>query len=256
MADAREELKARVFLRSALPLVKVVLAERPQYRHLLHRANGVLQFAARDSEQGAWVGMTEEGIEVKPGMHPDPSITLTFKTLKDLNTFFAGGMALPGVQGLRGLPTLVRFLPFMLKLKILMPTAMPEDLEGKALKVRMLMQMIASGLSQLVKGGDEVLGGYAKKSPDRVFQFTVRGGPACYLRVKAGKSKAGLGTYARRRPYVHMIFKDIPAAFEVLTQRVGTVEAVKNGYLTVEGAMEGSKDVGLFMQHLDSLTMG
>jgi len=256
MADAREELKARVFLRSALPLVKVVLAERPAYRHLLRGAGGVLQFAAKDSEQGAWVAMTEEGIEVKPGRHEQPTITLTFKTLADLNTFFAGGLALPGVCGLRGVPTLLRFLPFMLKLKILMPAAMPEDLDGKALKVRMLMQLIASGLSQLVKGGDEVLGGYAKKSPDRVFQFTVEGGPACYLRVKAGKSKAGLGTYTRRRPYVHMVFRDIPAAFEVLTQRVGTVEAVRQGYLRVEGAMEGSKDIGLFMQHLDALTMG
>ena len=53
-----------------------------------------------------------------------------------------------------------------------------------------------------------------------------------------------------------MIFKDIDSAFEVLTQRVGTVEAVRDGLLRVEGAMEGSKDIGAFMQHLDKLTMG
>ena len=256
MAEPIQELRARVFLRSALPLVKVVLAERPVYNRLLCRAGGAVQFAAADSDQAAWVGMTPEGIEVKTGRHEAPSITLTFKTLKDLNTFFAGGTALPKVQGLGGLPTLLRFLPFMLKLKILMPTAMPEDLPGRSLKVRMLLQMIASGLSQLVKGGDELLAGYAKKSPDRVFQFTVAGGPACYLRIKAGKSKAGLGTYARRRPYVHMMFSDINGAFKVLTQQVGTVEAFKLGYLKVEGAMEGSKDIGLFMQRLDALTMG
>jgi hypothetical protein len=256
MAEPLQELRARVFLRSALPLVKVVLAERPGFGRLLYRADGVIQFAAADSEQAAWVAMNPDGIEVKPGRHDAPAITLTFRTLKDLNTFFAGGTALPRVHGLMGLPTLIRFLPFMLKLKVLMPTAMPEDLPGRSLKVRMLLQMIASGLSQLVKGGDELLAGYAKKSPDRVFQFTVTGGPACYLRVKAGKSKAGLGTYARRRPYVHMIFSDINGAFQVLTQQVGTVEAIKRGYLKVEGAMEGSKDIGLFMQRLDALTMG
>jgi hypothetical protein len=257
MAAPLEELRARVFLRSALPLVKVVLEQRPAYRRLLLKANGVIQFAARDSEQAAWVGMSPDGIEVKPGRHPEPTITLTFKTLKDLNTFFAGGTALPGVAGLRGVPTLLRFLPFMLKLKILMPTAMPTDPAEKALKVRMLMQMIASGLSQLNKGGDAVLSTYCRKSPDRVFQFTVEGGgPANYLRVKAGNSKAGAGTYTRRRPYVHMIFRDVDAAFEVLTQRVGTVEAVREGFLRVEGAMEGSKDIGAFMQHLDGLTMG
>jgi hypothetical protein len=256
MADPTQELRARVFLRSALPLVKVILAERPLYRHLLRGADGVVQFAARDGEQAGWVRLSEEGIEVKPGRHPDPSVTVMFKTLADLNAFFAGGLALPSISGLFGVPSLVRLLPFLLKLKILMPTAMPDDPAEKALKVRMLLQMIASGLSQLVKGGDEVLAGYARKSPDRVFQFTVQGGPAMYLRMKAGKSKAGLGTYTRRRPYLHMIFSDIDGAFEILTQRVGTVEGVKRGFVRTEGAMEGGKDIGLFMQRLDGLTMG
>ncbi len=257
MADATQELRARVFLRSALPLVKVVLAERPRYAYLLVRARGVVQFQARDSEQAAHVLMSPDGLEVKPGRHEAPDLVIEFRTLKDLNTFFAGGLALPSLRGIRGLPLLLRLLPFLLKLKILLPSAMPEDPAEKALKVRMLLQLVASGLSQLIKGGDEVLSAYAKKSPDRVFQFTVEnGGPACYLRVKAGRSKAGLGTYTRRRPYVHMIFRDVDGAFEVLTQRVGTVEAVRRGYLRIEGAIEGAKDIGAFMQRLDALTTG
>ncbi|MFW5879031.1 MAG: hypothetical protein ACOCVR_04350 [Myxococcota bacterium] len=256
MATVNEDLRARVFLRSALPLVKVVLEERPLYRHLLRKADGVVQFASKDGEEAAWVHLREDGIEVGKGRHPDPSISVVFKTTKDLNSFFAGGLALPSVKGLKGTPSLARLLPFLLKLKILLPSAMPDDPEEKALKVRMLLQMIASGLSQLIKGGDEMLASYAAKSPDRVFQFTVEGGPAVYLRMKAGKSKAGLGTYRRRRPYVHMLFSDIDGAFEVLTQRVGTVEAVKKGYLRMEGAMEGGKDIGNFMQRLDALTMG
>ncbi len=251
-----QELRARVFLRSALPLVKLVLQERPLYRHLLHGADGVVQFAAGDSEQAAWVRLHSEGIEVEPGRHPQPSTTVTFKTVEDLNNFFAGGLALPSVRGRWGIPTLARLLPFLLKLKILLPSAMPDDPEEKTLKVKMLLQMIASGLSQLIKGGDAVLTPYAEKSPDRVFQLTVDGGPAVYLRMKAGKSKAGLGTYKRRRPYVHMVFSDIDGAFEVLTQRVGTVEAVRRGYVRMDGAMEGGKDIGIFMQRLDNLTMG
>ncbi len=256
MKAANQELRARVFLRSALPLVKVVLEERPLYRHLLRGADGVVQFTARGLDQAAWVRMHSDGIEVEHGRHPDPSITITFKSAEDLNAFFAGGLALPSVSGLFGAPSLVRLLPFLLKLKILLPTAMPDDPAEKALKVRMLLQMIASGLSQLIKGGDEVLSTYARTSPDRVFQLTVENGPAAYLRVKAGNSKAGLGTYKRRRPYVHMIFSDIEGAFEVLTQRAGTVEAVRRGYLRMEGAMEGGKDIGNFMQRLDALTMG
>ena len=55
MADHKEELKARVFLRSALPLVKVVLSERPNYRYLLYKADGVINLAPRTaSRQLGW----------------------------------------------------------------------------------------------------------------------------------------------------------------------------------------------------------
>ena len=49
MAEAREELRARIFLRSALPLIKVVLAERPHYARFLFKGRGVVQFSAKDS---------------------------------------------------------------------------------------------------------------------------------------------------------------------------------------------------------------
>jgi hypothetical protein len=257
MADHRQELVARIFLRSALPLVKVVADEIPLFRKFLYRAGGVVQFAAADSESAAYVELGDGTIDVKQGVHPAPSITVRFKTLKDLNTFFAGGTAIPGIQGVTGLPSLVRLLPYLLKLKILMPDAMPKDPAGKALKVRMLLYMVSNALSQLNKGGDEVISAYVKKAPERVFQWTVTGGgPAAYLRIRGGLSKSGRGTYGRRRPYVHMIFPDMDGAFDVLTQKVGTVEAIKEGKLRLEGAMEGGKDLGLFMQRVEALTTG
>jgi len=257
MADQAQELRARIFLRSCLPLVKVVLEERSAYRKLLYRAGGAVQFAAADSEQGAWVELTPEGLDVKQGKHPSPSITLTFKALRDMNEFFAGGLALPRVSGIAGLPSLLRLLPFLLKLKMLLPDVIPEDPDEKALKVRMLLFMVTNALSQLNKGGDEAMAKYAKTSPDRIFQLTVEnGGPAAYLRIKAGRSKAGRGTYTRRRPYVHMIFPDSEGAFDVLTQRVSNVEAVRLGKLRMEGAMEGGKEIGLLMQRIEAITTG
>lgn len=257
MAEHAEELRARVFLRSALPLVKVVAEERPRYRYLLYRAEGVVQFAAADSEQGAFVELGDGVIDVKQGVHPAPSITLRFATLRQMNDFFAGGLALPRVTGVRGLPSLLRLLPFLLKLKMLLPEVTPEDPADKALKVKMLMYMVTNALSQLNKGGDEAVAKYVKASPDRVFQLTVEnGGPAAYLRIKAGRSKAGRGTYERRRPYVHMIFPDIDGAFDVLTQRVNNVEAVRQGKLRLEGAMEGGKEIGLLMQRVEAITTG
>lgn len=257
MADHTQELRARIFLRSALPLVKVVVAERPRYRRLLFKAGGAVQFAAADSEQAAWIELGDGTIDVKQGLHPHPSITVQFKTLKALNDFFAGGMALPSIHGLAGFPSLLRVLPLLLKLKMLLPNVVPTDPGEKALKVRMLLYMISNALSQLNKGGDETMVKLVKHSPERVFQWTVEGGgPAAYLRVRGGLSKAGRGTYTRRRPYVHMIFPNIEGAFDVLTQRVGTVDAVHYNKLRMEGAMEGGKDVGVLMQRVEALTTG
>jgi hypothetical protein len=257
MADQTQELRARIFLRSALPLVKVVIDERPRYRKLLFKAGGVVQFAAGDSEQAARIELADGSIDVKQGLHPDPSITVKFKALKDLNTFFAGGTALPSIQRLAGIGSLLRIVPLLLKLKMLMPNVVPTDPAEKALKVKMLLYMISNALSQLNKGGEETMVKLVKNSPERIFQWTVEGGgPAAYLRMRGGLTKAGRGTYARRRPYVHMIFSDIEGAFDVLTQKVGTVDAVHYNKLRMEGAMEAGKEVGLLMQRVEALTTG
>jgi len=257
MADQSQELRARVFLRSALPLVKVVLAERPFYGKFLFKAGGVVQFAARDSDKAAWVELGDGSIDVNQGRHSSPSITLTFPRLADLNDFFAGALKLPSISGVTGMPSLLRLLPFLLKLKMLMPDVVPDKLDEKALKVKMLLYMVTNALSQLNKGGDESMVKFTKKSPDRVFQWTVEnGGPAAYLRMKAGKTRAGRGTYKRRRPFVHMIFPDNNAAFDVLTQTVSTVDAVKHEKLRMEGAMEGGKEIGILMQRIETLTTG
>ena len=254
MADHLQELRARVFLRSALPLLKVLVEERPCYARLLWKAGGVVQFAAADSESAAYVEVGAGTIDVKQGRHPSPSITLTFKELKGLNDFFGGKTVLPGVAGVAGIGSLVRLLPMLLKLKILLPDVVPEKPEEKALKVKMLLFMVANALSQLNKGGDEAMSKYVKKSPDRVFQFTVEGGPAAFLRMRGGLTKSGRGTYTRRRPYVHMIFPNMEGAFDVLTQRVSTVEAVRDGKLRLEGAMEGGKEIGVLMQRVEAVT--
>ncbi len=250
----REQLRARLFLRSALPLIKVVAADRATYRKLLYKANGTIQFAAKDSQYAAYVELKDGELDVVKGMHPNPTISLTFKTAADLNTFFAGGVALPSIKGLAGIPLLLRVVPFLLKLKILLPDALPTDPSEQELKVKLLLYMITHALSQMNKGGDEEFAKFVKKSPERVYQWTVEnGGPAAYLRMKAGKTKAGRGSYKKRRPFVHMIFPDISSAMKVLTQQVALIEAVRDGFVRTEGALEYGRDIGTQMQRMDAL---
>lgn len=257
MASFEHELRGRLILRSILPLIKVLPDERPFFKTILKKASGVVQFAAKDSEQAAYVLFGDGTITVVQGRHEKPGITLTFKTLNDLNTFFAGGLALPSISGLLGLPAFVRLLPFLLKLTILLPNKLPKEPAERALKVKLLLYMVTNALSQLNKGGDPDVTKMTRTSPDRVFQWTVEGGgPAAYLRIKAGHSKAGRGTYTRRRPFVHFLFPHVEGAFQVLTQQAALVDAVKQGFVRTEGAMEYSKEIGVLMQRIERIVTG
>ena len=250
----RDELVSRIFLRSALPLVRDFAEENPATKKLFPKS-GVIQFRAEDNEAvGAHILFEDREISVRPGAHEKPDLTVAFKTTADLNSFFAGKLALPKFKGILKIHLLLRVLPLLLGLKILMPDAQPEDPKKKALKVKLVLYMITNALSQLNKAGDEEFQKITKDSPDRIFQWTVKDGPAAYLRMKGGKTKAGRGTYTRRRPFVHMIFPDIEGAFKVLTSQAPLVEAVRLGYVVTEGAMEGSKEIGYQMQRIEELT--
>ncbi len=247
-------LVSRIFLRSALPLTKVLADEKPLMKKIWPK-KGVLQFSVKNSDVGASLVFEDGELNVVQGLHPKPDLNLVFSTVHDLNAFFAGKVALPRPKGLLHLHLLFRALPLLLGLKILMPDALPTDPAKQALKVKLVLFMITNALSQLNKAGDEGMTKMTKNSPDRIFQWTVEGGgPAAYLRVKNGKSKAGRGTYTRRRPFVHMIFPDIDGAFKVLTSQVALVEAVKQGFVKTEGAMEYSKEIGYQMQRIEEMT--
>ncbi len=248
----KDVLVSRIFLRSALPLTKIVAEEKPLFKKLFPK-QGILQFSVRGEDVGAYMLWEDKRLSVKQGIHHKPDLNLVFRTVGELNGFFAGKLALPIPKGFR-LDLLVRALPLLLTLKLLMPDALPEDMNKKALKVKLLLYMVTNALSQLNKGGDPQMMKLTKNSPDRIFQWTVTGGPSAYLRIKNGKSKAGRGIYKRRRPFVLMTFPDTEGAFKVLTSQVPLVEAVKLGYVATEGAMEYSKEIGLHMQRIEVLT--
>ena len=95
---------------------------------------------------------------------------------------------------------------------------------------------------------------WTSKQPERVYQMSVEGEDiAAYLRVKAGKSKAGRGFYTKRHPFVHMKFNGIDGALPVLLNEVSMVEAIRNGYLAVEGSPEYGGDIGDFMTRIQDL---
>jgi len=250
---SRDELRARLFLRAALPLVKVVREDDWTMRYLTKNMNAVVQFRVKGTETGAYLLFADDGLEVVQGIHESPTVAFVFSTLVSMNDFFSGKLALPWIEGIWRLDVIIRTVPLLLSLKMLMPEVDPKSPEKRALKAKLLLYMVTTALSQLNKAGDPGMADLAKKSPDRVYQWIVEGGPAVYLRMKAGKTKAGRGIYTRRRPFVLMKFPDIEGAYQVLTSKVALVEAVKEGYVATEGAMEYSKEIGIRMQAVEEL---
>lgn len=251
------KLKSTLYLRSALPLAKVLRGEHPAvYDKVYYKMNAVVQFCvAGDDELGTRLLFNDGALDVAFGVDKSSAtVVFEFPTYDALNGFFAGKMGaeyLPKIAPLWRMDVILRVLPLLLELKILDPNNIPKTPQWQALKVKMVLYMITNALSQLNRTGHKDMAHWTSLQPERIYQWTVEGGPAAYLRVKAGKTKSGRGQYTRRRPFVHMIFPDVAGAFKVLTNQAPLVEAVSKGYVKTEGAMEYSKDIGTFMQQIE-----
>ncbi|MCB9487557.1 MAG: hypothetical protein H6684_02360 [Deltaproteobacteria bacterium] len=254
-----ETTKSRLYLRCALPLAKVVREDNAAfYDKLLFMFKGVVQLGVKGDDSLYTQFIFNNGeMGIAFGRNPDAALTLEFPTKAAFNGFMAGKM---GPQYLfvpkpfYRLDALIRVLPMLLALKILDPNNIPTDPKKQAVKVKLTLYMITSALSQLNRCRNPKMVDWTKNQPDRIYQWTVQeGGPAAYLRIKAGKTKSGRGVYKRKSPFVHMLFPDIKSAFMVLTNQAPLVEAVAKGFVVTEGAMEYSKDIGGFMQTIEAM---
>lgn len=273
MTDQRERLASRLFTRAVLPVMKIVLEDDPKMAKRFKGVNGIVQFYARDAEEpvAAHLVFTDGQLEVVQGEAENPDITFWFPRIVTMNNMLRGRLALPMVRGFvrpsewsrpwqvplsttRRALLLGKVFSLLMSLKIMMPDANPKDPALRHLKVKMAFYMVTTALSQYNKGGDEEMTKWTRKQPDRVYQITVDpGGIAAYLRVKAGKTKAGRGTYTRKRPFVHMRFNGVDGALAVLLKEVEFIESVARGHLRVEGSPEYAAALNDFMQRIQAL---
>jgi hypothetical protein len=258
MAD-KVMLTNRIALRSIMPLFKVLYeADYMSVRKLLGKYDGVIQFCIKGTDTGAYLEFKDGGLEVLQGIHPNPDVVLPFKHAAGMNALFTGGVPAFGgfPKGLLKITLVGKLLLLMLGLLLLMPNMNPKDPTKRELKVKMIMYMITNALSQLNKGGDEDMMVWTGKQPDRIYQMSVDpDGPAAFLRVKGGKTKAGHGKYARKAPFVHMRFNGIEGAYKVLGESKDTVSATSDGDIKLEGSPEYAGVMGSFMMRIQDMLM-
>ena len=257
-------LTNRIVCRSVLPLMRILFEEKKDdwLFRTLAGVDGTFQFAVKNSEDGAWLEFSDGECKVNPGVNPDADIAVLFRDQASMNAMFTGGspgeIGMPGLKGIWRLRLLLKTLPLLLGRTLLMPDKQPKDEPTRRLKVRLIMYMVANALSQLNRGGDADMVKWTAKQPDRIYQFSVQPGgePAAYLRVKAGKTKAGRGVYTRKAPFIHMQFNGIDGAYKVFAENKETVSAMADGDLSLEGSPEYGGVLGSFMVRISDLLLG
>ena len=108
---------------------------------------------------------------------------------------------------------------------------------------------MSSGISQLNKAGHPEISKWVKKSPDRVYAWTVNGEEklSAFLRIKAGNSKASRGLYKRSKPFFTMRFDSTDSALGILMELDDMIESTIKGKLVMEGAPEFGAQLGDYM---------
>lgn len=252
----QKRILATILMKAALPLVRALVEEKPSLSGRYRKWKKAIQFRILcDPDLVSHLQFSDGDIRFVEGRHPSPAIEFVFKNYDDFIALMTGKPALPRIKGMvKNGGTLIMFLPLMLGLTLLMPNKLPQDQAGKALKVKLLLYFLSVALSQMNRAGDEDMRNFAKDMPDRIFQWSVGAdGPAAYLRIKKGRSKAGKGLYAKRKPFVHMKFASIDSAFKVLTGQIDNVEAMKSGDLVVDGSPEYGKNISAIMKKIESM---
>jgi hypothetical protein len=265
-ATPQDIITAKLFFNAAFPVMKVVLEDDPAMKAKFQDVKAVVQIGAKNpggsggEEFFACHLVFNKGeFQVIQGPAEKPDITLSFPTVAKMNTMFRGGAALPAIKGLGKLGLLLKVFSLLMSLMIMMPSSRPKDPVKQRLKVKMSLYMVSRALSVYNKLGNPEMAEWCKRQPDRIYQFVVdKPGSsepeiACYLRVKAGKSKSGHGVYTRRRPFVLFHFFNVEGALKVLLKDVGFVQGVEEGCVEIVGSPEYAMYLNDFMSILQGM---
>jgi hypothetical protein len=170
-----EALRTRLFLRSVLPLLCVVLDED----EAVARSFAALSFRAQletADGYGACLHFENGQLSVEPQLQPADQVAVRFR-FKDrcaLNAFFAGKPVLPGISGLRHPRLLWKTVRLLSSLRILHPQRRPSRPKERALRVKLLLFLVTEALAQLHHGGHASMSELVRSSPARSASISGR----------------------------------------------------------------------------------
>lgn len=268
--SAKDEIYTnKIFLCAALPLVKVIANDVPSLAKKFEHAHSIYQVSALcpDAPEGKvgthFVVNNGEWLVHTDKLTNNAHVELEFKSIEALNGFFKGSIGpstLPKMKGaVSHAGAFLSFMMVLLKMSSLLTAKQPpEDEETKKLLVKCYFYLLSSGISTLNKQGHEDIHSWTSKSPDRVYSWAVDGYPevSAYLRIKAGKSRAGRGEYKRALPFFTMRFDTLDSALGILMSIDDMLESTKAGKLIMDGAPEFGAQIGDYMMQVGAYAQG
>lgn len=275
---------SRIFLNSALPLLKPLVEARPGLAKSFAGKSGVVQVSAllgpRAAEYEGLFGsaapkadaapasagpakaapakagthfVVEEGcLRFAKGLHASPDVELEFPSIEALNGFFSGkSKKLPAIKGALRSPGLLvaTFKSLLAMASALGAKDAPEADAERDLLAKLYFYLLSSGISQLNKAGHPAVAKWARASPDRVYAWSVEGKPelSAYIRVKAGNTRAARGVYERSKPFFTMSFDSSKSALGILLETDDMIEATTASRIRMLGAPEYGAMLGELM---------
>ena len=262
MASREDIFTNKIFLCGALPLMKTIATDVPDLAKKFEHTHAVVQISAKDPEAPAGKYATHfvinSGVwevhadKVSDDEHTD--VELAFKSVEQMNAFFKGKIGpgtLPKMKGIaKNFGTFLSFMMVLLKMSsLLTATEAPEDEETQKLMVKCFFYLLTSGISTLNKQGHPEIKEWTTKSPDRVYALAVNDHPevSAFLRIKAGKSRAGRGEYKRAMPFFTLRFDSFKSALGTLLGTDDMLDATKNGRIIMDGGPEFGAQFGGFL---------
>ncbi|MGN1328674.1 MAG: hypothetical protein ACI4V4_03135 [Eubacterium sp.] len=263
MASDTTRYTNKIFMAAALPLLKTIAEDVPEMRKKFEGVDAIYQVSAKKNaeEKEATHFIIENGQwTVKLGEYLGQEkidAELEFSSLEKMNEFFKGKMTSLPKMKIKSFSKFIKFMMVLLKMSSLLNiTEPPENDEALSLLLcKLYFYLLSSGISQLNKMGHPEVKEWTSKSPDRCYQWAIEGHPECtaYMRVKAGKSKAGRGEYKRSKPFFCMKFDCATSALMILLGTGDMFQMTANKQLIMEGAPEFGVQIGDYMMLVGGL---
>ena len=263
MASDETRYTNKIFMAAALPLMKTIATDVPELKKKFEGVNAIYQVSAKvNAEDKEAVHFIVENGEwsVKLGEYLGQEkidAELAFSSMEKMNEFMKGKMTSLPKMKIKSFGKFTKFMAVLLKMSSLLSIAEPpeNDEELSLLLCKLYFYLLSSGISQLNKMGHPQVHDWALKSTDRCYQWAVEGHPECtaYMRVKAGKSRAGRGEYKRSKPFFCMKFDCATSALKILLGTGDMFQITANKQLIMEGAPEFGVQIGDYMMLVGNL---